>query len=57
VLIVEDVDIAGRFLDQWGKLVAAGDKMPASLKAENSKPTIHSEGYRIEDHGEQGIKA
>jgi hypothetical protein len=37
VLIVEDVDIAGRFLDQWGKLVAAGDKMPASLKAENSK--------------------
>jgi hypothetical protein len=39
VLIVEDAGIAGRFLDQWGKLVAAGDDMPASLKASNSTPT------------------
>jgi len=39
VLIVEDAGIADRFLDQWGKLVAAGDDMPASLKASNSKPT------------------
>jgi phosphatidylserine/phosphatidylglycerophosphate/cardiolipin synthase-like enzyme len=39
VLIVEDAGVAGRFLDQWGKLVAAGDDMPASLKASNSKPT------------------
>jgi phosphatidylserine/phosphatidylglycerophosphate/cardiolipin synthase-like enzyme len=43
VLIVEDPDIAGRYLDQWGKLVAAGNDMPAGLKAENSKPTIHSD--------------
>jgi phosphatidylserine/phosphatidylglycerophosphate/cardiolipin synthase-like enzyme len=43
VLIVEDPDIAGRYLDQWGKLVAAGNDMPASLKAENSQPTIHSD--------------
>jgi len=40
VLIVEDTAIAGRYLDQWGKLVAAKDDMPASLKASNSKPTI-----------------
>jgi phosphatidylserine/phosphatidylglycerophosphate/cardiolipin synthase-like enzyme len=39
VLIVEDAGIAGRFLDQWGRLVAAGDDMPASLKASNSNPT------------------
>lgn len=43
VLIVEDADIASRYLDQWGKLVAAGDNMPASLKAENSKPTMHND--------------
>ena len=42
VLIVEDSEIAGRYLEQWGKLVAAGDNMPASLKAENSKPVIHN---------------
>ncbi len=42
VLIVEDAQIAGRYLDQWGKLVAAGDDMPASLKATNSKPTDHN---------------
>jgi phosphatidylserine/phosphatidylglycerophosphate/cardiolipin synthase-like enzyme len=42
VLIVEDAQIAGRYLDQWGKLVAAGDNMPASLKATNSKPTDHN---------------
>ncbi|WP_213738386.1 phospholipase D-like domain-containing protein [Bradyrhizobium sp. dw_411] len=39
VLIVEDTVIAGRYFDQWGKLVAAGDDMPASLKASNSIPT------------------
>jgi len=39
VLIVEDAVIASRYLDQWGKLVAAGDDMPASLKATNSTPT------------------
>ncbi len=39
VLIVEDAAVAGRFLDQWGKLVAAGDDMPASLKTSNSNPT------------------
>jgi hypothetical protein len=43
VFIVEDADIAGRYLDQWGKLVAAGDDMPADLKADNSKPTIHND--------------
>jgi phosphatidylserine/phosphatidylglycerophosphate/cardiolipin synthase-like enzyme len=39
VLIIEDAVIASRYLDQWGKLVAAGDDMPASLKATNSTPT------------------
>lgn len=43
VLIVEDADIAGRFLDQWGRLVAAGDDMPADLKASNATPTIHDD--------------
>jgi hypothetical protein len=43
VLIVEGPDIAGRYLDQWGKLVAAGNDMPASLKEENSEPTTHSD--------------
>jgi hypothetical protein len=42
VLIVNDADIAGRYLDQWGKLVAAGDDMPASLKTTNSNPTTHN---------------
>jgi phosphatidylserine/phosphatidylglycerophosphate/cardiolipin synthase-like enzyme len=42
VLIVEDAQIAGRYLDQWGKLVAAGDDIPASLKTTNSKPTDHN---------------
>jgi phosphatidylserine/phosphatidylglycerophosphate/cardiolipin synthase-like enzyme len=39
VLIIEDQAIAARYLDQWGKLVAAGDDMPADLKASNSTPT------------------
>src|SRR5260370_5428668 len=39
VLIVEDTAIASRYFDQWGKLVAAKDDMPASLIASNSKPT------------------
>jgi phosphatidylserine/phosphatidylglycerophosphate/cardiolipin synthase-like enzyme len=43
VLIIEDADIAGRYLDQWGQLVAAGNDMPARLKVENSKPTTHND--------------
>jgi phosphatidylserine/phosphatidylglycerophosphate/cardiolipin synthase-like enzyme len=39
VLIIEDMAIAGRYRDQWDKLVAAGDDMPASLKTSNSTPT------------------
>jgi hypothetical protein len=39
VLIVADTVIASRYLDQWGKLVAAGDDLPASLKTSNSSPT------------------
>ena len=39
VLIVADAVVAIRYLDQWGKLVAAGDDLPASLKTSNSKPT------------------
>lgn len=39
VLIIEDAVIASRYLDQWGKLIAAGDDMPASLIATNSTPT------------------
>jgi phosphatidylserine/phosphatidylglycerophosphate/cardiolipin synthase-like enzyme len=39
VLIVEDPAIASRYFNQWGKLVAAKDDMPASLKASNSVPT------------------
>jgi phosphatidylserine/phosphatidylglycerophosphate/cardiolipin synthase-like enzyme len=42
VLTVEDATIAGRFLDQWSKLVASGDDMTTSLKASNSKPTGHN---------------
>jgi phosphatidylserine/phosphatidylglycerophosphate/cardiolipin synthase-like enzyme len=41
VLIVDDTVIAGRFLDQWGKLIDAGDDMPAKLKTENAEPTTH----------------
>ena len=39
VLIIENAVIAKRYLDQWGKLVAAGNAMPAALKASNSNPT------------------
>lgn len=39
VLIVENTAIAERFLDQWGKLVAAKDDMPPALMTSNSKPT------------------
>jgi phosphatidylserine/phosphatidylglycerophosphate/cardiolipin synthase-like enzyme len=42
VLIIEDTTIAARYLDQWGKLVADGDDMPAALKASNSTPTSDS---------------
>ena len=39
VLIVEDPAIADRYLQQWTKLVAAGDDMTAGLKQSNSTPT------------------
>jgi phosphatidylserine/phosphatidylglycerophosphate/cardiolipin synthase-like enzyme len=39
VLIIENAVIAKRFLDQWGKLVAAGNAIPPALKASNSNPT------------------
>jgi hypothetical protein len=39
VLIIENAAIAKRFLDQWNKLVAAGNAMPPALKATNSNPT------------------
>jgi phosphatidylserine/phosphatidylglycerophosphate/cardiolipin synthase-like enzyme len=42
VLIVEDPVIATRFLDQWNRLVAAGDGMPAGLVTANSTPTTHN---------------
>ena len=38
VLIVENAVIANRFLDQWGRLVAAKDAMPPDLIATNSVP-------------------
>jgi hypothetical protein len=38
VLIVEDPAIASRYLDQWSKLVAAGDNMTPALKASNTTP-------------------
>jgi phosphatidylserine/phosphatidylglycerophosphate/cardiolipin synthase-like enzyme len=42
VLIIEDKAIAGRYREQWDKLVAAGDDMPASLKTSNTTPTTDS---------------
>jgi phosphatidylserine/phosphatidylglycerophosphate/cardiolipin synthase-like enzyme len=39
VLIIENPVIAKRYLDQWGKLVADGNAMPAALKTSNSNPT------------------
>ena len=39
VLIIENAAIAKRFLDQWNKLVAAGNAMPPALKTTNSNPT------------------
>ncbi|MDH2380520.1 phospholipase D-like domain-containing protein [Bradyrhizobium sp. CER78] len=42
VLIIENAAIAKRFLDQWSKLVAAGNAMPPALKASNSTPTSDS---------------
>src|SRR3984893_17002615 len=42
VLFVEDPVIASRYLDQWSKLVAAGDDMPADLVTANSTPTSHN---------------
>jgi hypothetical protein len=38
--VIEDTKIAGRYLNQWAKLVEAGDDMPADLKAANSQPTV-----------------
>jgi len=42
VLIIENAAIAKRFLDQWGKLAAAGNAMPPALKTSNSSPTTDS---------------
>ena len=42
MLIIENPTIAARYLDQWNKLVADGNAMPAALKASNSKPTTDS---------------
>ena len=42
VLIIENAVIAKRYLDQWNKLVAAGNAMPPALKATNSNPTSDS---------------
>jgi len=39
VLIVDDTVIAQRYLDQWSRLVAAGNDMTADLKASNTRPT------------------
>jgi phosphatidylserine/phosphatidylglycerophosphate/cardiolipin synthase-like enzyme len=39
VLIVEESTIAARYADQWNKLVAAGNAMPASLKTSNAVQT------------------
>ncbi|WP_148219507.1 phospholipase D-like domain-containing protein [Azospirillum sp. B510] len=39
VLIMDRPTIAARYLDQWEKLVAAGDAMPTSLKTSNGFPT------------------
>jgi hypothetical protein len=43
VLIIERPVIADRYFQQWGKLVAAGDSLPAALKASNGKPTTDGE--------------
>lgn len=58
VLIVEDPTIAARFLDQWGKLVAAKDDMPAALKTSNSTPTVHNDVtvYYAATNGEAEFK-
>jgi len=42
VLIIENATIAKRYLDQWSKLVAAGNDMPPALKTSNSTPTTDS---------------
>jgi hypothetical protein len=39
VLIVDDTVIAQRYLDQWSRLVAAGNDMTADLKVSNTRPT------------------
>jgi phosphatidylserine/phosphatidylglycerophosphate/cardiolipin synthase-like enzyme len=43
MLIVENPAIAARFLDQWTRLVAAGNAMPAPLVAHNSVPTTNDD--------------
>ena len=43
VLIAERPVIAARYFDQWDRLVAAGDNMPASLLASNAKPTVDND--------------
>ncbi|AZO32397.1 phospholipase D-like domain-containing protein [Mesorhizobium sp. M1B.F.Ca.ET.045.04.1.1] len=43
VLIAQRPKIADRYLNQWKKLVAAGDDMPEALRAANSDPTQDAE--------------
>lgn len=43
VLIAQRPKIADRYLQQWRKLVEAGDDMPPALRAENSNPTTDKE--------------
>jgi phosphatidylserine/phosphatidylglycerophosphate/cardiolipin synthase-like enzyme len=42
MLIIENPTIAARYLDQWNKLVADGNAMPAALVASNSQPTTNN---------------
>ncbi|WP_395739935.1 phospholipase D-like domain-containing protein [Prosthecobacter sp.] len=43
VLVLQRPVIAARFLDQWGKLVAAGDDMTPALVQSNKTPTTDKE--------------
>lgn len=43
VLVLDRPAIAARYLDQWQKLVAAGDDMPRALRAANGTPTTDTD--------------
>jgi hypothetical protein len=43
VLIIQDKPVATRFLNQWTKLVAAGNAMPPSLVTSNSTLTVDND--------------